>query len=140
MIAVAQTDDEIRDCHAVMSQLRPHHDDADAFVARVQLQREEGYHLAALRDDGVVRAVAGYRYGNNLAWGKYMYVDDLVTDDSQRSKGYGKQLLDWLRDQAVENGCDALHLDSGVQRFAAHRFYLRDGHMSISSHHFELKL
>ena len=140
MIKIAQTDDEIRDCHTVMRQLRPRHDDAKEFVARVRLQQREGYHLAALNDRGAVRAVAGYRFGNNLAWGKYLYVDDLVTDGTQRSQGHGKRLLDWLCAQACEKGCDELHLDSGVQRFAAHRFYLRDAKMSITSHHFQLGL
>jgi hypothetical protein len=32
-----------------------------------------------------------------------------------------------------------LHLDSGVQRFAAHRFYLAR-RMDITCHHFALKL
>lgn len=32
-----------------------------------------------------------------------------------------------------------LHLDSGVQRYGAHRFYLRHG-MDITSHHFRLVL
>jgi len=140
VVLIAQTDDEIRECHPVMRQLRPQHDDADAFVARVRLQQSEGYVLAGLWDGDSVCAVAGFRLGNNLAWGKYLYVDDLVTDGTRRSKGHGKRLLDWLCAHAREEACDQLHLDSGVQRFAAHRFYLRDGHMSITSHHFQLEL
>jgi len=102
------------------------------------LQQEEGYVLAGLWDGDTVCAVAGYRFGNNLAWGKYLYLDDLVTDGTRRSRGHGKRLLDWLCAQAREEGCDELHLDSGVQRYAAHRFYLRDAKMSITSHHFQL--
>ena len=140
VIGIAQTDEEIRSCHTVMCQLRPQHDNADEFVSRVRLQQQEGYLLAALREEDTVGAVAGYRSGHNLAWGKYLYVDDLVTDGTQRSRGHGKLLLDWLCAQARERGCDELHLDSGVQRFAAHRFYLRDARMSITSHHFQLAL
>ena len=80
--------------------------EADAFVARVRLQQREGYLLAGLWDGDSVCAVAGYRIGNNLAWGKYLYVDDLVTDGNRRSEGHGKQLLDWLCAQAREQGCD----------------------------------
>jgi hypothetical protein len=41
--------------------------------------------------------------------------------------------------EARAAGCGELHLDSGVQRFAAHRFYLRE-RMEIMAHHFRLKL
>jgi GNAT superfamily N-acetyltransferase len=86
-----------------------------------------------------VVAVAGYRLGHNLAWGSYLYVDDLVTDAARRSEGHGEQMMDWLVATARAQGCDELHLDSAVQRFGAHRFYLRYG-MDITSHHFQTAL
>lgn len=52
----------------------------------------------------------------------------------------GKRLLDWLCAQAREESCDELHLNSEVQRYAAHRSYLRDAKMSITSHHFQVGL
>ena len=130
----AETDEDILACHAVMRQLRPHVE-REEFVARVRVQQREGYRLAALSSEGRVVAVAGYRIGHNLAWGKYLYVDDLVTDAETRSAGHGRRLLAWVADVAAASGCDELHLDSGVQRFAAHRFYLREG-FDITSHHF----
>jgi GNAT superfamily N-acetyltransferase len=74
-----------------------------------------------------------------LARGWHMYVDDLVTDELGRSRGYGAFLMDWLVARAREEGCDNLDLDSGVQRFAAHRFYFRQ-RMTISAYHFALPL
>ena len=68
-----------------------------------------------------------------------MYIDDLVTDASRRSSGHGAKLLRWLRQTACEAGCAELHLDSGVQRHDAHRFYLVHG-MKIASHHFSEEL
>jgi hypothetical protein len=46
-------------------------------------------------------------------------------------------MLSWLKSHARELGCSQLHLDSGVQRFTAHRFYVREG-FKISSHHFSI--
>jgi GNAT superfamily N-acetyltransferase len=68
-----------------------------------------------------------------------LYVDDLVMDEAARSSGYGKRLLHWLVQRARDEGCQTLELDSGVQRFDAHRFYLTE-RMFISSHHFRLNL
>ena len=68
-----------------------------------------------------------------------MYVDDLVADESSRSQGHGGALFDWLVRHAKESACSQLHLDSGVQRFSAHRFYLAK-RMQIVCHHFSLEL
>jgi GNAT superfamily N-acetyltransferase len=74
-----------------------------------------------------------------LYCGKILYVDDLNTDEQYRSKGFGKILLDWLKAEARTQGCGHLHLDSGVQREQAHRFYFREG-LTINCHHFHMTL
>ena len=137
-IALADTPEQIGLCSSVMRELRPHIKAID-FAARVLQQQKEGYRLAFLESDRVVRSVAGFRILNLLFSGRTLYVDDLVTRDSDRSRGFGAALFDWLVEYAREKGCEHLTLDSGVQRFAAHRFYLKRG-MDITSHHFDLKL
>lgn len=138
LIQLATTPAQIARCFPVMQQLRPHFEQ-DGFVEQVTRQQEQGYRLAAIEADGEVRAVAGYRFIETLAWGRIMYVDDLVTDDAERSQGWGGRLLDWLIETAREEGCQQFHLDSGVQRFGAHRFYLMK-RMQITCHHFALNL
>ncbi|HLW36340.1 MAG TPA: GNAT family N-acetyltransferase [Chthoniobacterales bacterium] len=138
-IGVAKTADDIRKCFSVMRVLRTHLTSEQEFVDRVSRQQKQGYLLAFLESDNVVRAVAGYRFLESLFSGKNLYVDDLVTREQDRSHGYGGQLLDWLVDQARANGCETLELDSGVQRFDAHRFYFSK-RMSISSYHFRIKI
>ena len=138
-ISLAEDPAAVARCHAVMRELRPHLADEAAFVAQVERQRAEGYRLAFVEAAGEVRAVAGYRIFENLFAGTILYVDDLVSREVDRSRGYGGRLFDWLVARAREAGCISLTLDSGVQRFGAHRFYLRKG-MDIASHHFALKL
>lgn len=138
-ISIAATPEAIRRCHVVMKELRPHIHNAEKFVERVQRQQKRGYIVALLESEGEVRAVAGYRFLESLHSGKFLYVDDLVTRAVDRSLGFGGQLLDWLAQQAREQGCENLELDSGVQRFDAHRFYLVK-RMNISSYHFRIKI
>ena len=121
-ILVAKTQEEIERCFPVMSQLRPHIQFSE-FFHLVQGQMENGYNLVYLKDDQNVLAVTGFRISTNLAWGKFLYVDDLVTDEKNRSKGVGKCLFQWLIKEAKKQGCLELHLDSGIQRKDAHRFY-----------------
>jgi GNAT superfamily N-acetyltransferase len=137
-IRMAESDDDIRRCFPVMLELRSHLDDAEGFLHRVRRQIPEGYRLVLLEEAGEVRAVGGFRVFSSLADGRVMHVDDLVTDGAQRSRGFGDRLFDWLADHARDERCDRLRLDSGVQRFAAHRFYLRK-RMSIVAHHFVLE-
>jgi GNAT superfamily N-acetyltransferase len=137
-ILLAESDDEIVRCFPVMQQLRTHVA-RDEFLPKVRRQQKGGYRLVGLEDAGAIQAVAGFRVMENLAGGKVLYVDDLVTDAATRSRGYGKALLEWLIEEARRDGCQFLELDSGVQRFDAHRFYLSN-RMIISSHHFKRKL
>lgn len=138
-VRLANTDEELLRCFPAMQELRPHLD-REQFVDRVRRQADrDGYILVFIEDDGDVVAVAGFRLMEMLAWGRVMYVDDLVTCSAHRSKGYASRLLDWLIERARSLGCEQLHLDSGVQRHDAHRLYLRKG-MNITSHHFALQL
>lgn len=137
-IRIAEGADEIARCFEVMRELRPHLK-PEEFVERVIRQQAQGYKLASLECDGRVRAVTGYRVLENLYSGRTFFVDDLVTRSADHGHGFGSILFDWLVTQAREATCDEFHLDSGVQRFGAHRFYLHKG-MDIVYHHFAMKL
>lgn len=138
-IAEARTPEEVARCFPVMRQLRTHLADEKTFVEQVERQRANCFQIAFAEDESGIRAVAGYRILESLYAGRFCYVDDLVTDEEGRSSGYGGALFDWLVTEARAVGCERLELDSGVQRFAAHRFYLTK-RMIISSHHFSLEL
>lgn len=137
-LELAETVEQLARCYPVMAELRPHLNEAQ-FLAAVQRQQREGYQLLALADGGEVRALAGFRLQEMLAHGRFLYVDDLVTAAAQRSRGYGDALLAWLTEYARAAQCVSLQLDSGVQRFDAHRFYFTQ-RMWIASYHFALKL
>lgn len=118
----------------VMLQLRTSYD-MDSLSEQIKKQQTAGYQVVYVKSPEGILAVSGFVVGDKLAWGKYIYIDDLVTNAEHRSRGVGKFLLRWFKAYAVEKGCEQIHLDSGVQRFAAHKFYLREG-FNITSHHF----
>lgn len=132
------SDAELMDCFPAFLALRPHLS-PDAFIAQVRRQQAQGYRIVAVRSGTQVPSAAGYRFAEFLAWGKVLYVDDLTTLESARGHGHGGALLDWLIGHAREQGCSAVHLDSGYQRHAAHRLYLNKGFV-LSSHHLALAL
>ncbi len=91
-IRVATTDAEIAACYPVMRELRSHIAE-DQFLSRIRNQEVVGYRLAYVQGQNGVVAVAGFRVGENLAWGRFLYVDDLVTLSAHRSKSYGSRVM-----------------------------------------------
>jgi GNAT superfamily N-acetyltransferase len=123
-----------------MRELRTDLGDKQSFVRQVnEVQRAEGYRLVAAFEAGASApsAVAGFRAAHGLAWGHYLYIDDLSTKSAERRRGHARALIEWLIEEGKRLGCDQLHLDSGVgiDRATAHRLYLNAG-MVISAHHF----
>lgn len=138
-IRIAETDEEIGSCYPVMSELRPHIAPED-FLPQVRRQMSaSGFRLVYLTDDGSVKAVAGVRVAEWLARGLSLDLEDLVATESDRSKGYGGRLFDWIVDHARSAGCTEIRLVSHVTRYRAHQFYLRKG-MIIDAHFFSLPL
>jgi len=135
-VQLLASEEELNEVGKVLLQLRPQYD-LEGLKDQIKLQRELGYSLAYVTSDDKVLCVAGFIIGQKLAWGKHIYIDDLVTDQSHRSTGAGAFLINWLKQYAKEIGCGQVHLDSGVQKFPAHRFYLRE-HFNIASHHFSV--
>lgn len=126
--------------HEAMRALRTAYEDEAEFVGRTDgVQRAEGYRLVGAfvpgREQAV--AVAGFRIGHSLAWGHYLYVDDLSTVPDARRQGHAGTLLEWLAAEGRKVGCDQMHLDSGVGpgRFDAHRLYYNH-RLAIYSYHF----
>lgn len=132
-IALVTTDSERLECFEVLKELRT---DLvkDRFLETLARMSREGFSLAALWDEGEVRAVCGFRPMEMLATGKLLYVDDLVTASKHRGRGYGATLLTFMKSHAVSLGCAFLELDSGSRRLDAHRFYKAQGLEEIALH------
>ena len=109
----------------------------NSLVEQIKKQQELGYQLAYVVSGGDILCVAGFVVGEKLAWGKHIYIDDLVTNENHRSSGVGTFLINWFKRYCLELGCQQLHLDSGIQKFSAHWFYLTN-RFNIASHHFSI--
>src|SRR5687768_17324091 len=90
----------------------------NAKIAPEELRRRldamipHGYHcIAAFLDERIV-GVAGYWLGARFYCGEYMDVDNVVVEESLRSRGIGAQMMAWLENKAQELGCKVVVLDS----------------------------
>lgn len=139
MIKVAETDEEIDKCYPVMAELRPHVARED-FLHQVRRQMAaSGFQLVYLSVGSDIKAVAGIRIAEWLARGKSLDLEDLVSAESDRSKGFGGKLFDWIVDLARKEDCTEVRLVSHVTRYRAHRFYLNK-RMRLDAHFFSMSL
>ena len=137
-ITQMKTEQQILSCYELMAVLRPHLIKTD-FPDQVNRQMQQGYRLHALQNTNGPLALIGYRLVENLIFGRFLYIDDLVTAPSLKRKGYAGQLLDWAIQFSIDEGCQAVQLDSGFQNGDAHRLYLNKG-FQLSAHHFRKPL
>jgi len=134
-----KTQDEILKAFDVFLELRPSIPDLKSFTEQVLEQRKEGYEMIAVVENDEVLACVGFRIMTMFAWGKILYIDDLITKEKCRGKGYGKCLLEHAILIAKDNACHQVHLDTGYARHAAHRAYIKQG-FEFHCHHLALKL
>jgi GNAT superfamily N-acetyltransferase len=118
----------------IMQELRPHLANAAAFVAQVSRQTHQGYQLLGAWQDSRVIGLAGYRFQENLIYGKFLYVDDLITTAHARSDGIGAVLIGAVRDKSKGMGCAHLVLDTGLGNALGQRFYFRQGLLAAGLH------
>ena len=70
---------------------------------------------------------------------KTLYIDDLCVDESERGKGIGKQLFDYVKDYAKEIGCKEITLNVWEGNDSAQAFYEKMG-LKPKYHNMEYKL
>ena len=104
------------------------------YVAQIERMFGEGARLVQLFDDGEPRALAVWRLFHTTYCGRRLEVEDLVTAEATRSRGYGKTLLAWLEARARAEGCPTITLHSATHRDRAHRFYFREGFHILAFH------
>ena len=131
--ALAGDDDLLAEGEALHRAFRPNMG-AD-YRAHMTAMFAEGAGLIQLADGDTVRALAVWRAFHTTYCGYRLEIDDLVTDETQRSKGFGATLLAFVEAKARAMGCDTLTLNSGTQRIRAHGFYFREG-LHIHAFHF----
>ena len=118
----------------LMRQLRPHLSDSCSFSTQITRQFHQGYRLLGAWLDTELVALAGFRHLENLLYGQFIYIDDLVVAQTRRHHGLGAKLLAEVRREAIQGGNANLVLDTGLHMPLAQRFYFREGLLAKGMH------
>ncbi|WP_391201635.1 GNAT family N-acetyltransferase [Psychrobacillus sp. L4] len=118
-IKMLQTKEDWQAVYPLIQQLRPHLTEDRYFELLKQMPTYQGWVIV----DGTFKAFIGFEERHNFYNEKHLFVYDFVTNENDRSKGYGEKLMEALITHAKENQFGYISLESGVQRYDAHRFY-----------------
>lgn len=121
----------------LMRELRPHLTDPIAFGEQLARQHVLGYRLLGAWIGERIVGLIGYREMENLLYGRFVYVDDLVIDAGERQRGLGATLVTAVRNEATRLGCRHLVLDTGLHMALAQHFYFRQGLLARGMHFVE---
>ncbi len=105
------TDEEIAAAFPLVVQLRTHLE-RETFLATVRSQQAAGYRLYGGFESGQLVTAAGVRNAQTLSRGPHLFVDDLVTLDTEQGKGHATAMLRWLASDAKSRGFTRIFLDS----------------------------
>ncbi len=132
------TEEEIKYCYEMMHQIREDLTERD-FLSAISEQLKNGYKIVYVIQDEEIICIAGFTIGDKLSWGKYLFIEDFVTNKSIKSIEAAKALLDFIKIYAKQQKCNSIHLDSSIQKEEAHKFYLSQK-MKIDSYHFSINI
>ncbi len=91
-----------------------------------QAQNQNSYMLDALIENEIPVALIGYRILTDFVHGRHLYIDDLVTKESHRSRGIGAKLLSYAETKAKEFDCKNLRLCTGIANELGKKFYEKE--------------
>ncbi|PYZ93180.1 GNAT family N-acetyltransferase [Salipaludibacillus keqinensis] len=118
-----RSQEEIETAFPIMRQLRNHLEEKTYVELVLEAQIKEQYRLFALYENDKIVAVIGFMPMITLYNGRFIWICDLVTDEKQRSIGYGEKLLRHVEQWAKDHKYHSVALSSGIQRTTTHRFY-----------------
>ena len=133
-VKIIKTGFEIQQCWEVASLLRPHLDKNNWSSIISEMMQTEKYFIAGIMDNDKVVAFAGYRTMTSLHSGNIIYIDDLCTLKSYRSRGLASQLLSHVKAFAISNNKDAVVLDTNFNNNTAQKLYLKNGFQLSALH------
>lgn len=124
-----ENEELLKQAHEIYLQLRPHLPiDQKAYITQIRdICRTGPARLILAINNNEILGLSLYRVSRNVEYSKYIYCDDLVTNENKRGSGVGRCLINYMKSEAEKLGIDRLTLDSGCQRGRAHKFYHREG-------------
>jgi GNAT superfamily N-acetyltransferase len=123
--------ENFEDIFRLFGQLWPNkelHKEAMLAVYSKGIESSNDHYLCALANGKVIGFCAIAFMNNFWQEGRIAYLYAMIVDESFRSNGIGKSLIEEAYHIARKQGCKKIELDSGFPREKAHTFYEQQGY------------
>ena len=107
--------------------------------ARFQEMFSQNYECFGVYFKDELIGVFGLWFTTRHYCGKSCEPDHIYIHREYQNKGIGNEILDFIFRYAKEKGCETSELNSYVQNFRSHKFYMNHGYV-IKGYHFLKKL
>ena len=103
-----------------------------------QIAREPWLHLFVLEDKGRIQSTCYLNVIPNITRSArpYAIIENVVTDEMARGRGYGKRIVSNALDFAWGEGCYKVMIQTGSKRESTHAFYEACGFSRDARHAF----
>ncbi|MCI9087023.1 MAG: GNAT family N-acetyltransferase [Clostridia bacterium] len=92
-------------------------------IYKLKLEDENNYYIVAIKERKIVAILTAELQEKLHRDNKQLFIEDLIVDESYRSQGIGKALLQNAVDYARINNCNVVELTSYIDNEKAHKFY-----------------
>lgn len=106
----------------------------DLLKERLQEMSSQNYQCLIATEGDTVVGVCGFWITTRFYCGKQVEVDNVVVSESMRSKGLGKQMMQWIYDYGRSIGCKTCELNTYVTNSPSHKFYYNEGFAILGFH------
>lgn len=100
---------------------------------------DQNYECFGIYTSGKLIGVFGLWFMTRHYAGRSCEVDHIYIEDELQGKGVGQELLRFIAEYATSKNCETLELNSYVENFRSHKFYMNLGYV-IRGYHFLKKL
>jgi GNAT superfamily N-acetyltransferase len=114
-------DISLEDAYEILSDVEPDLPREEFFDSYKKLLKND-VKILGLFDNNRLCTVSVASIVEDEVNGRYLYLYDLVTHKDMRRKGYGNEMLKYVENLAIYNGCERIKLNSGLHRTDEHKF------------------
>lgn len=101
---------------------------------RLQEMVQQNYECLGVFDAEKLIGICGLWFQTRHYAGKSVEMDHVIIDDSCRSHGIGKMLIEFISDYARIKSCNWIELNSYVHNFPSHKFFYNHGFVAKGYH------
>lgn len=104
--------------------------DLETVKEKIISHQKENYRLFVTDIDGEVAAFITLHWFELMHWKeKFGRITSFCVDEKYRSRGIGKEIIEYVENFLFEQGCVKIEVTSNNRRTRAHDFYLKLGYL-----------